>query len=163
MSTMEAPIAMQDAQNRAEIETFLSLLPTPVVTIDRDRRVAALNEAATRCTGWEPQAIIGQPCSAMLQAEVCPACEAWETGTTQREATAWVERPGGERVPMTVDAVPLGEPGVVVLLREDPLRAALRRAGGCVTRAARLLNVHRTTVWRRMREQGIDRGEFLPA
>ncbi|MHC4934020.1 MAG: sigma-54 interaction domain-containing protein, partial [Planctomycetota bacterium] len=44
---------------------------------------------------------------------------------------------------------------------EDRMREALRRTAGCVTRAARLLGMHRTTLWRRMRESGIDREDFL--
>ncbi len=44
---------------------------------------------------------------------------------------------------------------------EQEMRAALERAAGCVTRAARLLGLHRTTLWRHMRELGIRRDEFL--
>ncbi len=44
---------------------------------------------------------------------------------------------------------------------EERMRTALRKTAGCVTRAAKLLGVHRTTLWRRMRETGIDRSEFL--
>ncbi|HEX5138811.1 MAG TPA: sigma 54-interacting transcriptional regulator [Planctomycetota bacterium] len=44
---------------------------------------------------------------------------------------------------------------------EDRIRAALGRTGGCVTRAARLLGIHRTTLWRQMREAGLSRDEFL--
>jgi transcriptional regulator of acetoin/glycerol metabolism len=43
----------------------------------------------------------------------------------------------------------------------DRIRAALGRTGGCVTRAARLLGIHRTTLWRQMREAGLTRDEFL--
>ncbi|MGQ0613384.1 MAG: sigma-54 interaction domain-containing protein [Planctomycetaceae bacterium] len=43
----------------------------------------------------------------------------------------------------------------------DRVREALRRTGGCVTRAARLLGMHRTTLWRHMREAGVHRAEFL--
>jgi len=41
------------------------------------------------------------------------------------------------------------------------MRGALQRTGGCVTRAARLLGMHRTTLWRHMREKGIRREDFL--
>jgi PAS domain S-box-containing protein len=44
---------------------------------------------------------------------------------------------------------------------EDRIRTALERTGGCVTRAARLLGIHRTTLWRQMREAGFRRGDFL--
>jgi PAS domain S-box-containing protein len=44
---------------------------------------------------------------------------------------------------------------------EDRMRVALERTGGCVTRAARLLGIHRTTLWRQMREKGFHRGDFL--
>jgi len=44
---------------------------------------------------------------------------------------------------------------------KDRIEGALRRTGGCVTRAARLLGMHRTTLWRQMRELGIPRDEFL--
>jgi transcriptional regulator of acetoin/glycerol metabolism len=46
-------------------------------------------------------------------------------------------------------------------LPEDRIRAALGRTGGCVTRAARLLGIHRTTLWRQMREVGLRRDDFL--
>jgi transcriptional regulator with GAF, ATPase, and Fis domain len=46
---------------------------------------------------------------------------------------------------------------------EERLRAALQRAAGNVTRAARLLGVHRTTLWRQMREAGLRRDDFLPS
>ena len=44
---------------------------------------------------------------------------------------------------------------------EDRIRDALQRTSGCVTRAARLLEMHRTTLWRHMREKGIRREDFL--
>jgi len=52
------------------------------------------------------------------------------------------------------EAMPVAEP-------EDRIRAALSRTGGCVTRAARLLGIHRTTLWRQMREAGLSRDDFL--
>jgi len=45
--------------------------------------------------------------------------------------------------------------------REEGVREALRRTAGCVTRAAGLLGMHRTTLWRYMRENGLSREEFL--
>ena len=45
--------------------------------------------------------------------------------------------------------------------REERVREALRRTAGCVTRAAGLLGMHRTTLWRYMRETGLAREEFL--
>jgi PAS domain S-box-containing protein len=52
---------------------------------------------------------------------------------------------------------------VVAAQPEERLRAALQRAAGNVTRAARLLGVHRTTLWRQMREAGLRRDDFLPS
>ena len=40
---------------------------------------------------------------------------------------------------------------------------ALRRAAGSVTRAAGLLGVHRTTLWRWMGAAGLSREDFFPA
>jgi len=51
---------------------------------------------------------------------------------------------------------------VAAVRPEERLRAALQRAAGNVTRAARLLGVHRTTLWRQMREAGLRRDDFLP-
>ena len=51
---------------------------------------------------------------------------------------------------------------VAAVQPEERLRAALQRAAGNVTRAARLLGVHRTTLWRQMREAGLRRDDFLP-
>ena len=45
---------------------------------------------------------------------------------------------------------------------EDRIRAALHRAAGSVTLAARLLGVHRTTLWRWMCDAGMSRADFLP-
>ena len=45
---------------------------------------------------------------------------------------------------------------------EERIRAALHRAAGSVTLAARLLGVHRTTLWRWMSEAGMNRSEFRP-
>jgi PAS domain S-box-containing protein len=50
---------------------------------------------------------------------------------------------------------------VLAAAPEDRIRAALGRTGGCVTRAARLLGIHRTTLWRQMREAGLNRDDFL--
>jgi two-component system response regulator HydG len=52
-------------------------------------------------------------------------------------------------------------PGAPAAPPQERLREALRRTAGCVTRAARLLGIHRTTLWRQMRELGIRREEFL--
>jgi PAS domain S-box-containing protein len=49
----------------------------------------------------------------------------------------------------------------VLATPRERIETALRRTGGCVTRAARILGVHRTTLWRQMREAGIGRDEFL--
>lgn len=40
---------------------------------------------------------------------------------------------------------------------EDKIRNALKKTGGNVTRAAIILGIHRTTLWRKMRELGISR------
>jgi transcriptional regulator of acetoin/glycerol metabolism len=45
--------------------------------------------------------------------------------------------------------------------RDERVKQALRRTAGCVTRAARLLGMHRTTLWRHMREAGLHREDFL--
>jgi len=58
--------------------------------------------------------------------------------------------PDGFRAEAAIAAVP-----------EERIRAALGRTGGCVTRAARLLGIHRTTLWRQMREAGLRREDFL--
>jgi PAS domain S-box-containing protein len=47
--------------------------------------------------------------------------------------------------------------------RDLDTRAALHRAAGNQTIAARLLGVHRTTLWRRMVALGIDRRRFDPS
>ena len=62
---------------------------------------------------------------------------------------------------ITAVDLPRGPGHPVAMAPEERMRNALRRTGGCVTRAARLLGVHRTTLWRHMRESGISRDEFL--
>lgn len=156
-----ATTALQSAENRAEYQAFLEVLPVPVFTLDENMRVDAINAAATEVTGWQPGQAIGRQCNDLLHGEPCPACMAKETRMPQRHVKSALTRPDGTHEQVYVDTVPLGG-GVAVVLREDSMREALRRAGGCVTRAARLLGIHRTTLWRRMREEGLDRAEFLP-
>jgi PAS domain S-box-containing protein len=56
----------------------------------------------------------------------------------------------------------VGRAGVEGPGHEDRMRAALHRAAGSVTLAARLLGVHRTTLWRWMCDADLDRKDFLP-
>ena len=56
-------------------------------------------------------------------------------------------------------ATPAGATGP---LDDDRMRAALLRSAGSVTLAARLLGVHRTTLWRWMCDAGVSRTDFLP-
>jgi PAS domain S-box-containing protein len=57
---------------------------------------------------------------------------------------------------------PAGAPATRDAAREQDTRAALHRAAGNVTIAARLLGVHRTTLWRRMCSKGLHREQFHP-
>ena len=91
-----------------------------------------------------------------------------------------VRRRGGGTLPARLDAVPIGDDAFAVTLhpegnlepdfaawghghrQEERIRAALRRGAGSVTVAARLLGVHRTTMWRWMADFGLSRRDFRP-
>ena len=159
-SGTSASTALQSAVNHADYQAFVDTLPVPVFTLDQNRRVATINKRAAELTGWKPEEVVGRMCNEIMQGEPCPACTAADTHKPQQHVLTDITHPDGGKKAMFVDAMPMGT-GVAVILREDRMREALRKTGGCVTRAARLLGIHRTTLWRRMREGGLDRGEFL--
>jgi PAS domain S-box-containing protein len=76
---------------------------------------------------------------------------------TQAERLRRDLRPLPEPEPSAPDA-PAGRAAA----RDLDTRAALHRAAGNVTIAARLLGIHRTSLWRRMRATGLDRERFHP-
>ncbi|MEZ5359739.1 MAG: sigma 54-interacting transcriptional regulator [Candidatus Zixiibacteriota bacterium] len=47
-----------------------------------------------------------------------------------------------------------------IIDQEDQIRRALVHAGGSITEAARVLGVHRTTIWRRLRRFNIDTNQY---
>src|SRR5574341_2482529 len=50
---------------------ILRSIPDSVLTIDRDKRVVALNGPAEALTGTSEVAVGGRPCSSVLHSEIC--------------------------------------------------------------------------------------------
>ncbi len=86
----------------------------------------------------------------------------WPGGVGELEALLHRLATENPKVPIQLDALP--EPmhyrgissGAIVAAEYRAIEAALRDAGGNRTRAAELLGIGRTTLWRKMRTHGID-------
>jgi PAS domain-containing protein len=155
---------------------LIDVLPVAVLTTCRDHRIQWMNAAASRLLGIEAASAVGRPCEEVLDCsrcgERCGTDDARDTGETVRDFPATVHPAGGPGLLVRIDAVPIGGGEVAVVLgcaepadpplADERMREALRVAAGNVTRASRLLGVHRTTLWRWMGEAGLKREDFFP-
>jgi PAS domain-containing protein len=155
---------------------FLDRLPVAVFTLGPDRRIRRMNPAAARLLGIDPSSAPGRRCDEVFGCdscdEGCGAEAAFATGEASVGSPVVAHPSGAPAIAFRIDAVPIAADEVAVVLYEvaaaDPpghderMKEALRRAAGSVTKAARLLDVHRTTLWRWMGAAGIDRKDFFP-
>lgn len=180
-----APVSVGGA--RAGYGALLTVLPVGIYTVGADHLVRSMNPEAARLTGAVPEAVIGRRCEEVLACSFCDQPGGCVVDQARRDADMRLDSPveirraDGTRLKVRVDAVPLGGGEVAITLRDahppgespvgapplsdDPhqhMREALTRAAGSVTLAARLLGVHRTTLWRWMCEAGLDRKSFMP-
>ena len=166
----------QFSPDGAGYQALLEILPDAVFTLDPAQRVRFITPAAADLLGVQPDDVVGLTCEELLRCADCgPSCAVYETRTSQCTRRAFpreIHRRDGTEPSVLIDAVPLGRGYVAVVIHDvtepvgaaghdERIREALKRTGGCVTRAARLLNIHRTTLWRQMRQIGVRREEFL--
>jgi transcriptional regulator with PAS, ATPase and Fis domain len=169
-------VAHSSPPDRSGLSAFLDVLPVPVLTTDAALRVRRINPRAARLLGLAPDQALGKACDEVVRCSPCPEecalTETLRTGQTRRGIATEVGRED-DRVRVRVDVVSLepdelvwvlgpAEGAVPVPVPEGRVESALRRAAGNVTRAARLLGVHRTTLWRWMSEAGVRRERFFP-
>lgn len=89
-----------------------------VFTIGLDWRIRSFNRAAERITGVSREEALGRPCSEVFRASICEHFCALkrtlETGKPVVNATAYILRAGGERVPIRLSTALLREDGGAV-------------------------------------------------
>ena len=163
------------------LDALLEVLPFPAYTIDADDRVVSMNSSAKALMAPGATTAAGQVCRDVFHCQMCAAkCAAQEartTGEIQREFPVDLHPSGAPAKRVRLDAAPLEDGRVVVMLREvndvagdakppepdlERIKDALGKTAGNVTLAAALLDVHRTTLWRWMTEKGLHRNEFRP-
>ncbi len=171
---------------KSGVPALLHVLPVGIYTVGPDHTLLSINPEAARLTGVVPEQVIGKRCDEVLACSFCDegggcaAEQARACGEMSLDGPVEMRRADGTRVKVRIDAVPLSATEVAVTLREEgpgggatpaaapvdghsQIREALTRAAGSVTLAARLLGVHRTTLWRWMTEAGLDRKAFIPS
>jgi PAS domain S-box-containing protein len=113
-------------------DALLDLLPLGVYRIDRDSRILSINPVAAELVGREPSEVLGRPCREVLQcafcAEECAATAAREHGVVRTGFPVEIGRGDGARRSVLIDAVPLEEGAVAVLLRDVTESERLRKA-----------------------------------
>jgi PAS domain-containing protein len=175
--------AIRSTRTPAEgLAALLDVLPVGAFVLDRDMHVRTMNPVAAQLVGWAAEAARGAHCHDVMRCVLCDddcvVRRATATGRSHLGGSVSVRRCGGGTLPARLDAVPVGDDAFAVTLhpegdlepelvarghgQEERIRAALRRGAGSVTVAARLLGVHRTTMWRWMAEFGLSRRDFRP-
>jgi len=100
-------------------DPILNSINEGVFTVGPDWRITSFNRAAERITGVRREEALGRLCSEVFRASICEhSCalkRTWETGKPVVNATAYILRAGGERIPIRLST------------------ALLRDAGGAVT------------------------------
>lgn len=163
------------------LDALLEVLPFPAYTIDAADRVVSMNSAARGMLAPGASSPLGAVCRDVFHCQMCAvscaAQDARRSGEIRREFPVDLHPPGAPGKRVRIDAAPLEDGRVAVMVREvadvaadapppepdlERVKDALKRTAGNVTLAAALLDVHRTTLWRWMTEAGLHRQEFRP-
>ncbi|MGE5850252.1 MAG: sigma 54-interacting transcriptional regulator [Candidatus Methylomirabilota bacterium] len=111
MPLQTAPLSVLD---------ILRSIPDSVLTIDRDKRVVALNGPAEALTGTSEAVVGGRPCSSVLHSEICdsdrcPFERAFVGGETVTNFNVLMRDAAGTETPICINTSPLknGEGKVV--------------------------------------------------
>ena len=141
----------------ARISTILDSINDGVFTVNSAWRVTSFNHAAEEITGKSREEVIGQPCSAVFQANICEsACalrQTLETGVPVVNKAVHITNAEGERVPISISTALLKEEdgevvGGVETFRDLTLVEELRRQlhnqfriGDIVSRSPRMRRI----------------------
>jgi len=100
-------------------DPILDSINEGVFSVDADWRITAFNRAAERITGVPREEAVGRPCSEVLRASICEeACALRRTFLTSQpvvNATAYLMRASGERVPVRISTALLRDAGGSVI------------------------------------------------
>jgi PAS domain S-box-containing protein len=111
---------------------LLDVLPDAVFAIDGDRRIQAMNPAAAELLGFEPAETLGRDCEEVLRCSYCgPLCAAREAVQLGRPQTGFpceIHRRDGEPRSVVIDAVPVGDSHVTVIIRDVTAGERVRKA-----------------------------------
>lgn len=159
-------------------EPLLEAMGLSVVVLDPDCRIVRMNARAETLTQQTSAEVTGRLCGEVLRASPCgPRCPVAMVKGGVEDACSGpmvIQDSDGQSIAVEVTASArrdkkgrpigavqvlrrLGEPSFVPLpLRKvnqeiAALREALERSGGSISEAARLLGMHRTTLWRKLR------------
>ena len=91
---------------------ILRSIPDSVLTIDRDKRIVALNGPAEALTGVEEARAVGRPCRTILNSEICdtdrcPFERTLAAGETITNFNVAMHDAGGAETPICLNTSPL--------------------------------------------------------
>lgn len=166
-------------------DVIIESMALPLLVLDAGCRIVRFNRPAERLTGFYRSKVLGLSCSSVLEPRPCDQrCPVWRVlhnGTSVQSGQMTLRAADQHEVRVEAIASPLLGPrerviGAVQILREsvdspridvslparrarqeiETIREALERSGGNLSKAARALQVHRTTLWRKIKRFGID-------
>lgn len=167
------PLPTQIEPNLATLLSELAALA--YFRVDADRNVVEMSPAMERLTGFAASEILGRSCLRLHRCEDClGGCGVFDDGFV-RDRCVRLHRADGSTVDVTKSGClyfgadgeiagalevvrPVGRvPGSVTMDSEEArrIRAALEKTRYNRTAAARILDMSRTSLWRKMREYGI--------
>jgi transcriptional regulator with PAS, ATPase and Fis domain len=125
-SDSDATTPSQDPAQFSPVEAhyweLIDILPVGIFTIDASKRIEAMNHAAADLIGVEPGATRGRTCEEVLRCSFCgPTCAVCQSLTEEKVSRAFpveIQQASGERKAVLIDAVPLPEDHVAVLIRD---------------------------------------------
>ncbi len=138
--------------------------------VDADRNVVALTPAMERLTGFRAADVLGRSCLTLHRCPEClKGCRIFEFGGIEN-ARVTLYRADGTEVAVIKSGTALQDSrgriaGALEVVRPLPPQAreererlldALTRSKHRRAEAARILGISRSTLWRRMREHGVD-------
>ena len=100
----------------------MEILPVPVLMLDREGRIRSANPAVANLAGMDSADCTGRSCTEVLRCVHCgPSCPARVAGDEGRVCRGYpteIRTAAGRRRSVVIDAVPLGEGHVAVVLRD---------------------------------------------
>ncbi|MFH1132180.1 MAG: PAS domain-containing protein [Pseudomonadota bacterium] len=157
---------------------ILKLMNLAFMAVDRECKIILFNPSAEELTGRSRSQVIGKYCAAVLKGNlcrsVCPLKECLQTGVTCRRGVVMIESVKKQPIAVEItasvlrgkDGGVLGAVGVLHDISEpwhlrkahvemDAIYTALARHRGNISETAKELQMHRTTLWRKIKRYRI--------